>query len=66
MAMEGTASEQKVPTLVIPEEDRLEVARELAPSVKRRQRPGRKLNGVVKGDTRSMYISPGEDGIHYR
>ena len=28
--------------------------------VKRRPRPGRKLNGVVRGDTKSLYISPGE------
>ena len=65
MAMAATGSEQKIPTLVVPKEERLEVERESASTVKRRQKPGRKLNGVVKGDTRSMYISPGEKSSPY-
>ena len=62
MAMACTGSEQKVPTLFIPAEGRGDGGKEAVPSahVKKRLKPGRKLNGVVKGDTRSMYISPGK------
>lgn len=59
MAMAATGSEQKIPLLVVADE-RGEADKEPVATVKRRQKPGRKLNGVIKGDTRSMYISPGE------
>ena len=57
--MAATQSEQKAPTRAMAADDRGE-AKEATATVRRRPKPGRKLNGVVKGDTRSMYISPGE------
>ena len=61
----ATAGERelKVPAVsLLPPDD--EAAADLGSKepggVKRRSRPGRKLNGVLRGDTRSLYISPGE------
>lgn len=58
MAMATSGSDLKVPSLAIPADDRGEIEKESVSTVKKRQKPGRKLNGIVKGDTRSMYISP--------
>ena len=60
--MAATQSEQKAPTHAMAADDRGEadMQKEATATVRRRPKPGRKLNGVVKGDTRSMYISPGE------
>lgn len=56
--MATSGSDLKVPSLEIPADERGEVDKEAVSTVKRRHKPGRKLNGIVKGDTRSMYISP--------
>jgi hypothetical protein len=55
MAMATPGSEQ-MPSSIMPTNDL--AGEDLTATVKRRQKPGRKLNGVVKGDSRSMYISP--------
>ena len=34
--------------------------KEIVAMVKKRLKPGRTRNGVIKGDTRSLYISPSE------
>lgn len=58
MAMATSGSDLKVPSIAIPADDRGELDKQSVSTVKKRQKPGRKLNGIVKGDTRSMYISP--------
>lgn len=58
MAMATSGSDLKVPSLAIPADERGEMDKDPVSTVKKRQKPGRKLNGIVKGDTRSMYISP--------
>lgn len=58
--MADTGNELKVPALTIPTASQVDTEKEPMSVVKRRQKPGRKPNGVIKGDTRSMYISPGE------
>ena len=60
----AAGGELKVPAVsVLPAEDVAAPVADLndkEQAVKRRARPGRKLNGVVRGDTRSLYISPSE------
>ena len=59
--METTGNDLKVPALsVVSTDGQGEGEKEPVATVKRRIKPGRKPNGVIKGDTRSMYISPGK------
>ncbi|CAI8046669.1 hypothetical protein GBAR_LOCUS25806 [Geodia barretti] len=57
IAAAAGGGELKIPSVSVLPEDGM-VADGPPTAVKRRPRPGRKLNGVVRGDTKSLYISP--------
>ena len=57
MAAAAVGGELKIPSVSVLPEDGM-AADGPAAGVKRRLRPGRKPNGVVRGDTKSLYISP--------
>ena len=59
MAAVAAGGELKIPSVSVLPEDGVAVDGPPA-GVKRRPRPGRKPNGVVRGDTKSLYISPSE------
>ena len=52
-----TSSEQKSFGLA---GDEREENKEAMAMIRKRLKPGRTRNGVIKGDTRSLYISPSE------
>ena len=56
--MAAAGSELQIPSVSVLTEDGGPA--DESGAVKRRARPGRKPNGVVRGDTKSLYISAGE------